>query len=140
MTLKWTGHADCAPRPPAYPGDAGYDLTVAEDTWVEHGAVVDVPLGIQIELPAGYWAMITGRSSTLREQGLHIANGILDNGYRGDLFACVWRTGEEHGRWVYKGTRIAQLLLFPLVTPVLERAEVLSDSWRGTKAFGSTGR
>lgn len=138
--VKWTGEPEFEPTR-TYADDAGYDLVVSEDTGIPAGEFRDVPCGISVELPERTWAMITGRSSTLRKRGLLVSTGIIDTGYRGPLFAGVQNLDELEAHWVSKGDRIAQLLLFSNTTmryPML-RVEALSPSKRGTNGFGSTG-
>jgi dUTP pyrophosphatase len=138
--VRWTGDPGCAPVT-GYPGDAGLDLVVAKDTTIGFDQFVDVDLGISVEMPPGTWGMLTGRSSTMRKRGLLVTQGIIDNGYRGPLYAGVRNLSE--GRVELKrGERIAQLILLPLPAdspPPLERVPALSESHRGTNGFGSTG-
>ncbi len=139
VELRWTGDPDCAPVA-GYQGDAGWDLIVSRDTKVPVDGFADVPCGIRIELPEGYWARITGRSSTIRKRHLHIAEGIIDNGYRGELFCAAWNLGDEPVR-IGRGERIAQLIPFKLERPEMKLVEVdeLGESDRGEAGFGSTG-
>lgn len=139
-TMKWTGDPECKPTR-GYVGDAGFDLYVSEDTVLPYREVIDVPCGISVELPEGTWGMLTGRSSTIRQRGLLVAQGIIDNGYRGELFVAVHNISRM-GTLIKRGERIAQLLLFDLVSArvSLERVAELTDSDRGVAAFGSTGR
>lgn len=136
--LKWMGDPECEPER-GYDGDAGFDLYVSEDTTVPFGKFVDVPLGISVELPPGTWAMLTGRSSTIRRRGLLVTQGIIDNGYRGPLYAGVQNLNDTTVR-LERGERIAQLILFPLIVPMLEGPlPHLSPSDRGHNGFGSSG-
>lgn len=137
--IKWTGDPEFEPRR-GYDGDAGFDLYVSEPVVIEYGGFADVPCGVSVELPAGIWAILTGRSSTLRRKQLLVSQGIIDNGYRGPLFAGTQNLGQRTAR-VEKGERIAQLIPFALEAPrmSLRRVDALSGSDRGEKAFGSTG-
>lgn len=137
--LKWTGDEMCAPVR-NYTGDAGFDLVVSEDTFVPMGEFRDVPLGISVELPEGVWAMLTGRSSTLRRRGLLVTMGIIDNGYRGPLYAGCQNVSQAAQR-VLRGERIAQLIPYRLESPDLglTRVDELGESDRGQSGFGSTG-
>ena len=59
-------------------GDAGLDLyCTTEAIVVPPGGFVDIPLGVSVEIPEGYWAMLTGRSSTLRKRGLLVNQGVI---------------------------------------------------------------
>ncbi len=41
---------------------------------------------------------------------------------------------------VEPGERVAQFIITPVLTPVYEESEALSDTSRGTGGFGSTGK
>lgn len=137
--IQWTGDPEYEPQR-KYPGDAGFDLVCEATMVIRPGEFVDVPCGIKMELPEGTWAMVTGRSSTLRKKSLFVPPGIVDNGYRGHVFAGVWNLGDQQ-RIVERGERIAQVIPFPLEAArmVLGRVETLSPSDRGEDGFGSTG-
>lgn len=129
----------------AHDGDAGFDLYVAEKTFIPYGSFKDVPCGVRVALPDGVWGRIVGRSSTLRKRSLLVAEGILDSGYRGPLFAGVWNQGQE-GTTVDVGERIAQLILAPNISPsyhpewasATQFAAIPHDG-RGDAGFGSSG-
>lgn len=138
--LRFTGDERCAPLQ-VYGDDAGFDLTVSEDTVIPGGEFRDVPCGISVELPERTWAMITGRSSTLRKRGLLVSTGIIDTGYRGPLFAGVQDLNPDGESHIKTGERIAQLILFSNLAVRYRPLYVkeLSPSARGTNGFGSTG-
>ena len=122
-----------------YPGDAGLDLYAAEGRWVPFGGYEEIPFALSINLPVGYWARIVGRSSTLRNRSLLVAEGVIDNGYTGELFAGVKNVGTG-GQYVAAGERIAQIILHRLVDDLVPMwGERPKDSARGVAGFGSTG-
>lgn len=128
--LPTRGHSD----------DAGLDLYVSALTTVPPGQFVDVPCGVAVELPAGTWGLLTGRSSTMRRRGLQTIQGVIDCGYRGELFAGVFNPGSEEVV-LEEGERVSQLIVLPNLTAGLRPvpARELSDSDRGAGGFGSTG-
>lgn len=126
-------------------GDAGFDLYTSEDTTIPGGEFVDVPCGIRVALPPRTWARITGRSSTLRKKRLLVAEGIIDTGYRGPLYAGV-RNLEESPVTVRKGERIAQLIPHDNVAAKHHPVEIdrglfdrIPGDGRGEAGFGSSG-
>lgn len=139
MTIKWIGAPDFEPRRGVV-GDAGFDLIVSEACVIRPGDFVDIPCGIAIELPHDCWAMVTGRSSTLRKRGVLIHTAIIDQGYRGPLFAGAWNLGDKIER-VNRSERIAQIIPMPLAASMLSlrHVEELAPSIRGDSGFGSTG-
>lgn len=122
-----------------YPGDAGVDLYTSETTVVPPGQFRDVPTGIRLGLPEGYWARITGRSSTLRKRGLMVAEGVIDNGYTGPIFAGVWNLSDYFVE-IAVGDRLAQLILHRIEPlPFEEAVGIVSVDGRGSNGFGSSG-
>lgn len=139
-SIKWRGKIGCRPER-FHEGDAGFDLICSEKVEVPAGEFRDLDCGLSIELPSDVWAMITGRSSTLRRRGLLVAQGIIDSGYRGPLFAGVWNMNGETVT-IERGERLAQLIPMPLLAAELrfERVGGLAESSRGSAGFGSTGK
>jgi dUTP pyrophosphatase len=122
----------------AYPGDAGVDLTTIKGGIIEPHTGRDLPTGLRVELPEGYWARITGRSSTLRKRGLLVNEGIIDGGYRGELFVYVYNPNGSPVP-IESGARLAQLILAPIVMPEVVEVDELTASLRGENGFGSSG-
>ena len=125
----------------AYSDDAGFDLYVSKDTWIHPGEFVDVPCAVAIELPSDTWALLTGRSSTLRKHNLMVNQGVIDPGYRGELFAGVWNLGSKAVK-IETGDRLAQLILMPnhALSARLVSVNELAPHQRGQSGFGSSGR
>jgi dUTP pyrophosphatase len=143
LDLIFTGPGPLPTR--AHAGDAGFDLYVSEEKVIPPNEFVDVPCGVSLALPDDLWARITGRSSTLRRRGLLVAEGIIDAGYRGPLYAGVWNLTEDPVT-LPVGDRVAQLLVAPNIAPMFRPILVGSDEFeaiphdgRGTAGFGSTG-
>lgn len=68
------------------------DLRCARDTKIVKDTVTYIPLGVAIQLPQGYEAVVCSRSSTPKKQ--HIWNpsalGVIDNSYCGDNDQWMW--------------------------------------------------
>lgn len=121
----------------AYEGDAGYDIYINDSVILAPGETRDIPTGVRVKLPAGYWGFLTGRSSSIRK-GLDVVNGIIDNGYTGELFVAVRNLSHQSVR-LSSGTRLAQFILMPIVKTEFEQVEVLPSTEREEKGFGSSG-
>ena len=131
-----------SPRVPtkAYPGDAGWYLYVSRDAVIPAHSFTDAHTDITIAMPEGLWGRITGRSGTLRKYGLMVNEGIIDNGYRGELFIGVFNL-TNHDRFIPAGTRLAQLIFHWLIEDLQwELTVVLPPSQRQDKGFGSSGQ
>ena len=122
---------------------AGADLYACLDEPVTIGAgeTVFIPTGIAMEVPKGYAGLVYARSSLGAKRGLAPANkvGVIDSDYRGEI-AVVLHNHGKIDQTVAPGERIAQLVITPVLTPVYEEVEELSDTNRGTGGFGSTGK
>lgn len=131
---------DLTPRR-TYEDDAGWDLVTARQTTIQVGETVDVPCGIAIQLPDWAWGRITGRSSTMRKRGLLVNEGIIDTGFRGELFVCVTNM-DSTPTTIEPGERIGQLILHANDSAAVRPVQVqdLVASERGTNGFGSTGQ
>ena len=124
-----------------YSGDAGWDLFVSRPCDIQPGETVDVHTDLQIDMPPKTYARITGRSSTLRKHGLLVYEGIIDNGYTGEMFVCVHNLGKTPFH-VEPGMRLAQII-FGTIDDVRwsEVNEIAPDPRkRGNNGFGSTGK
>ena len=123
-----------------YNGDAGWDLFVSEDRDIAPGETVDVHTGVRIKMPRALFARITGRSSSLRKHKLLVNEGIIDNGYTGEMFVCVHNLGNETFH-VKQGMRIAQVLFHQIEDVRWSQVESINSTSdeRGASGFGSTG-
>lgn len=122
----------------AYADDAGFDLVCVEDRMIRPGEVEDVRTGVAIAMPPGWWGRIIGRSSTLRKHRLIVNEGIIDAGFRGELFTGVYNPTDVV-QTVYRGSRLAQLLFLPVPTVHWVERNELPPSERGENGFGSSG-
>lgn len=124
----------------AYNDDAGLDLFVSESTWVPANGFVDIRSHIKVQLPEWSWGFLVGRSSTLRKKGLLVNPGIIDAGYRGELFSGVQNMTSKPVH-VEAGERVAQLIVIGNGTRQIEPVMVpeLGSHARGKNGFGSSG-
>ena len=124
-------------------GDVGYDLPAC----LPDGPIIIkpqsrgvIPTGIHLEIPEGYWASIEARSSTSKSM-LICPKGVIDEGYRGEMFAVLINVGNEPVT-INDGDRYVQLIMHERIAKDIEIEEVdeLTPSERGDSGFGSTGR
>lgn len=119
--------------------DAGYDLFVSREVTIPSESWQDVHTDIAIALPDGIWGEIAGRSSTFRVRGLQVQHGVIDPGYRGELFIAVYNFQKTAVK-VCRGDRLAQLIPHMVYDIVWREVGNLPDSDRGDAGFGSTGK
>lgn len=122
----------------AHPSDVGFDLYLDSTVELLPHERLDLSTGIAVAMPDTLYGRITGRSSSIR-RGLMVYEGIIDPGFRGELFAYALNQTDE-SIWLRAGERIAQLIFTPAVRPSLTATVDLPDSHRGEKGFGSSGR
>lgn len=125
-------------------GDVGLDIPVAlvpsaDPIVINPGERYLVPTDIRIEIPEGYWASIEARSSTSK-RSLIVPKGVIDEGYRGELFAQIINVGKEPAV-IHHGDRLIQLIMHERIVKDFDIVEVdeLSESERGESGFGSSG-
>lgn len=123
----------------AYEGDAGIDLPITTEQVLEPGEFYDLPSGIKVEIPPGYYGRIAARSGALRNRRIRVYEGVIDSGFRGELFTFVEAVGPT-ATAVRPGDRLAQLIIQPVVRFPTQRVEELTASERGARGFGSSDR
>lgn len=122
----------------AHADDAGLDL-YARDTQIvpaKESAIFDT--GVHIAIPVGYVGMVKSKSGLNVKYGL-TSEGVIDAGYTGSIIVKLY----NHSGYDYKvcaGDKISQLVIMPILSPMLEYVEELTDSERGSNGFGSTGK
>ena len=117
------------------------DLRASETVELRAGEFKLIPLGVAMELPAGYEAHVVPRSSTFKNYGILQTNscGIIDGSYCGDQ--DMWRMPVYATRdtVIGKNERICQFRIVenqPKI--VFEEVASLENESRG--GFGSTGK
>lgn len=123
----------------AYEDDAGLDLAACEPAVIPPGGRALIRTGLKFALPAGFWGLIVGRSSTWAKRGLDVKLGVIDAGWRGELFVSVHNPGTDEVK-VEVGERLAQYILLPAWMGKLMQVASLPDHERGENGFGSSGR
>ena len=82
------------------------------------------------------------RSGLAFKHGVTCLNtpGLIDSGYRGELKVCLINHDPIEPFDVKRGERIAQLVIQAVEQVDFVEVEVLDESERGDKGFGSSGR
>lgn len=72
--------------------------------------VTYIPLGVAMELPKGFEAIVASRSSGPKKLGIFIPNGkgIVDNSYCGNTDEWVYVCSPMNNTTIHKGDRICQ--------------------------------
>lgn len=138
----------------AYDSDSGFDLYADKFRINEYG-VLEVSTGIALSLPSGYQAKIRDKSGIGR-RGTHVLGGIIDESYTGEIIVLLnkhgcsildkisygyqkdWKIGEAYP-YFHFGSKIAQLIISKREDVKLFETNVLPETSRGDKGFGSSG-
>ncbi len=121
---------------------AGMDLSaaIASDIELAAGERCLVPTGFAIAVPEGYEAQIRPRSGLSTKYGITLANapGTIDSDYRGEVMIALVNLG-QNSFTLMRGTRIAQMVIAPVMRCTFTEVDELPQSERGAGGFGSTG-
>ncbi len=123
----------------AHDTDAGLDLHTTQDIELQPGELVAVPTGICFAIPIGYVGLIWDKSGVAIKRGLKTMGGVIDAGYRGEVFVGLVNTGTTTQTFA-AGDKVAQMVIQKIEQPTLELVTELDETPRGEGAFGSTGK
>lgn len=142
-------------------GDAGLDLFTAEAVILNPGETCVIPTDIAIQLPPGYEAQVRPRSGiSLKgvdcekvievydttksfEDNFHcraylrVQLGTVDSNYRGNIGIITYNQ-ETYPVLVPQGTKLAQLVVSPVINVELVETGKLNETERGEKGYGSS--
>lgn len=140
MDIPIKYHADIIPLEMNPKGD-WVDLRVAEDVELNAGDFKLISLGVSMQLPEGYEALVIPRSSTFKTWGLIQTNhcGLIDNSYNGDN--DIWKFPALATKDVVlkKNDRICQFRIQRKMSRLtFTEVETLGNPDRG--GYGSTGK
>lgn len=116
------------------------DLRAAEDVKMWRGELKLISLGVSMKLPRGYEAIVAPRSSTMKNFGIFMANGIgvIDSLFCGDNDIWQFPAIALRDTEIHKNDRIAQFRIQQqqgMITFV--KTDTLNSEGRG--GIGSTG-
>lgn len=127
-------------------GDSGFDVRAAIDfslvlkaksrVTVKTGVAVEIA---DLELNENWSAELQVRPrSGLTSKGIVAQFGTIDLLYRGEIAITLFNFSDEDVT-IEPMDRIAQIVVCPILKPVVETVEELSQTDRGSKGFGSSG-
>jgi dUTP pyrophosphatase len=122
----------------AHATDAGLDLCTVGDVTLAPGERKSIATGIAMAIPEGYVGLVWDKSGIAHKGGLKTLGGVIDAGYRGEIFVGLLNTSDVPYTFA-AGHKVAQILIQAIVQPELVEADELPEADRGEKAFGSTG-
>lgn len=117
------------------------DLRAAREVEMKAGDFCLIPLGVAMELPKGYEALVIPRSSAFKTFGILQANscGLVDESYCGNNDQWFFPALAVRDTVIHVNDRICQFRILRHQPELLfEETEELTGRDRG--GFGSTGR
>lgn len=133
----------CKPKR-ANPTDAGADLVSTTGAIIWPGEQHMLNTGVAMRIPEGWVGLVFNRSSQ-GKIGMSIPNsvGVIDSDYRGDIKVLLKNNGTEGYEIKAFETRIAQIVIVPIMLAQFEESGETLEDWldtkRGAGGFGSTG-
>ena len=117
------------------------DLRAAEDVEIKAGEHKLIDLGVSMELPQGYEAILAARSSLFKNTGLLVTNsiGVIDHSFNGSddhWKLSVYATRDTE---VHKNDRIAQFRIQQIQPELFFKTVDNLDGNETRGGFGSTG-
>lgn len=115
------------------------DLRAAETVFMKAGEYKMIPLGVAMELPKGYEALVAPRSSTFKKYKVLLANsiGIIDEAFKGDNDEWNFLAYAVEDTAILKNDRICQFRIIKHQPSLkLVEVETLGNANRG--GIGST--
>jgi len=123
------------------PGSVAFDLYTRVDADVPPHGYTLVPTNVVIATPPGYMLMLAARSSSAKNKGLNMRNGvgIIDQDYSGeeDEVHIMLQNLTDTPVHVEKGERLAQGMFVKIETATWTETDSMKETNRG--GFGSTG-
>ena len=104
------------------------------------GEKVIIPTGFSLSIPKGFEVQIRPRSGLAANKGITVLNtpGTIDADYRGEIKVILINLSKEKFV-VENGSRVAQMIVSPVIQSEIEEVQELSETQRGSGGFGSTG-
>ena len=121
----------------AYVNSAGYDLFADESVDVFPNSRAVISTGLRMQIPKGYYGEVCPRSGLALRNGIVAFNGTIDSGYYGVVYVLLFNFSSEKFS-VEKGNRIAQMIFKKYENVSFSFENLIFDSERGVKGFGSS--
>ena len=122
---------------------AGMDLYACIDTPIVIAPhhTIKIGTGLAIELPENTFGGVVARSGLATKNGIRVCQGlaVIDSDYRGEWIVPL-HNDTDTPQIINPMERIAQLVVIPYLSVEFKEVDELSDTERGDKGFGDSGR
>jgi len=122
---------------------AGIDFFIPndfKDSFIFPGESILIPSGTKAEVPKGYALIAFNKSGISVKRGLSVGACVVDEDYQGEIHIHLQNSSKSAVK-VRAGEKIVQFILIPVFYDNIDVVDKvhLSESERGSGAFGSTG-
>ena len=95
---------------------AGYELYTSHSGCVNARSRALISTGVVVDIPIGYCGQLWSRPVLSIRNGVDVGASVVDTDYPGELKVVLYNHSDV--RFTFKKhTRIAQLLIIPIITP-----------------------
>ena len=119
--------------------DAGYDLCSTESYTLKIWERKLFKTNIALAIPHGYYGRVAPRSGLAYKAGLDTLAGVIDSGYRWDLWVILINLGDEEYT-INQGDKIAQLIIEQCHEAERIESKTLPEAQRGEGWRWSSGK
>ena len=149
ISFCWVNEADTDLGIPSYEtvGSSGADLRAnirpserSSGIILQPGDAKLIPTGLKFKIPKGYEVQIRPRSGLSINHKVTVLNspGTIDSDYRGEVSVILINMGQKEFLVIH-GSRIAQMVVAPVIKAKFTSVNSIGNTLRGTGGFGSTG-
>ena len=139
ITIKVKLLSEHAVLPVQNEDGVGLDLCAAHDKLVHAGENVLVATDVAWEIPKGHVGLVLQRSGLGATLKLAVL-GVIDDTFRGGVSVNCHNSSSGWVWAIQKGHRVAQMLVLPAPRVTIVEGEELSETSRGERGVGSSGR
>jgi deoxyuridine 5'-triphosphate nucleotidohydrolase len=118
-------------------GSAAYDLFPLNSQIIPPHTRTRISTGIAVEMPPSTYGQIAPRSSLSFKHQVDTIPGVIDSDYRGTISVLLHNQSDQEYH-LEPSKAMAQILFLPLSQLPTRQSDLLSETERGAKGFGST--
>ncbi len=117
---------------------AGIDIRSPKSICLWPHSQVKIDTGVHVEIPEDFCGLLVSKSGLNIKHGI-TSTGLIDPDYRGSIVVSLYNDSDT-AYHINAGDKITQMLMLPRYSFRIEETDTLSETERGDKGFGSTGR
>ena len=117
---------------------AGIDIRTPKKEYVLPKSQIVIDTGVHVEIPDDWCGLLVSKSGLNINHGI-TTTGLIDSDYRGTIKVSIYNNSDET-YYFNAGDKITQMVLLPSCKFSIEEVDTLSETERGDKGFGSTGK